>query len=446
MTDLRKLVLNTLIQIRREDIYATEALDQAVKKGALPTADKALFTQILYGVLRNRMYLEYLVEKYSSLPIRKIEPKVLEILLIGAYQILFLDKVPDHAAVNESVKLAPKRAAGFVNALLRKIAPLKGNPPKISFDDPIETISISTSHPRWIVEKFAERFGIDEAAEVCRANQNPPSNVLRANVLKNNRDELIKRLSDYGIEANPAKFSQKGVVVPKLEPILRPEIYEQGRFIVQGEASQLVVKLLNPMIGEKVLDACAAPGGKTTDIAEYVGNSGSVVACDISEDRLTKVKQNAKLMGAKNIRCIVADLTSKPRSRIGNSFDKVLVDAPCSGLGELAKNPEARYRKNPDSIAKLVRIQNILLERTSGIVKPDGSLVYSTCSLSIEENEGVVEAFLARHPEYKLENARNVLGRNLEAFCTKDGYFLAVPNLTGTAGFFAAKMIRMKFA
>lgn len=446
MGDLRNRALAALIEIRRKETYANDALYRAIKKGALSSADTALLTQILYGVLRNRLYLEYLVDKHATMPVGKIEPKVLEIILIGAFQLLFLDKVPDHAAVNESVRLAPKRAAGFTNAILRKIAQYEGHPPKINFADPIDTISITTSHPRWIVEKFIERFGIEEAGQVCLANQNPPANVLRVNRLKNSREELIKFLLQYEINAKPANFSSKGVVVPKLEPVLRSEIYKQGRFMVQGEASQLAVEFLRPEPGEKILDACAAPGGKTTDIAEHVGASGSVVACDISGDRLTKVEQNAKLIGTQNIKCMVADLTRKPPTRIGRGFDKVLVDAPCSGLGELAKNPEARYRKHPDSIAELVRIQNILLERTSRLVKPKGCLVYATCSLTLDENEGVVEAFLARHPEYKLEDAKDSLGAGLESFISDQGYFLATPHTTGTSGFFAARMTRMKYA
>ena len=442
---LRKTALDVLTRIRRDGTFAAEALGAALTEKAFPERDAALATELVYGVLRQRMYLDYVLNGFSRTPFRKLEPVVRDALRLGAYQILFLDRVPAHAAVNEAVGQVPARAKGFANAVLRKVADLDAAPP-VESGDPIERLSIETSHPRWIVERFIERFGQQEARALCEANQQPPPAVLRANTLRMGRDELVAWLKTEGVSAEPARYGADAVVVDRLEAVLRPQRYEKGLYMVQGEASQLAVELLDPKPGEKVLDVCAAPGGKTTHIAARVGPQGRVVATDIARRRLTLVEQNGMLSGAKNIACIVADMTKKPPVRAGGSFDRVLVDAPCSALGELAKNPDARYRKSPEAISTLAKIQRILLERAAGLVRPGGVLVYATCTITGEENEDLIEAFQRQHPEMEPDNAGAVLGDDRAVFIAENGTFLAAPHRTGTGGFFAARFTRKRYA
>ncbi len=445
MTDsARRVALAVLKDVRRNNEFTSNALDAALTHKVLSQQDAALTTELVYGVLRNRLYLDFIIAEFSSQPLKKIEPLVMDALRLGAYQLLLLDRIPDHAAVSESVNLVQKRAKGFVNALLKKIASLD-EPPQVRGADFIERLSIETSHPSWIVETFVKRFGDDGAQKLCRANQHPPINVLRVNTLRISRDELVEKLKGQGIHASQAKYAPDALIVDRLDAVLKPKVYDQGLFMVQGEASQLVVELLDPQPGEKVLDACAAPGGKSTHIAARVGPDGRVIACDIARGRLTRVSENATLLGLENVTTVVADMTRKPPGRIGKNFDRVLVDTPCSALGDLQKHPDARYRKTPESVESLVGIQQILIERGASLTKPGGVLVYSTCTLTAEENEGVVEPFLRRHPDFELEKAGEVLGAGRESFGTDQGYFLAAPHRTGTGGFFAARMTRKKY-
>jgi 16S rRNA (cytosine967-C5)-methyltransferase len=440
----RKIALDVLIRVRRDKAYASIVLDSEQRKARLSEPDSGLLTELVYGVLRNRMLLDFYLDHVSKKSITKTEPRVLDILRLGAYQLLFLDRVPDHAAVNETVGMTPRRASGFVNALMRKLIGLRDALPEPTDSDPLDALSITTSHPRWIIDKYAERFGAEGVSALCERNQTPLPYVLRTNGLLTTRDQLIEKLEAEGVQATPAKYAKNGVVVHKLGRALLSDAFAQGLFVVQGEAGQLAVELLDPQPGEKILDTCAAPGIKTIQIAEAVGENGQVIAVDVIRNRLTKVEQNAKLVGATNIRCVTADMTRKPPGRIGQDFDRVLVDAPCSALGELGKYPEARYQREPESIVSLVTIQRQILQTAAKLVGFGKVLVYSTCSLTIDENEDVIRWFLERHPDFTLQNAGEVLGTNRETFITEKGMYLAAPHTTETAGFFAARLVRQK--
>jgi len=433
----RKLAHIVLIKVRRDRAFASLTLDHEIAKVKMSLKDKALATELVYGVLRNRLLLDYRISSVLDKSIKKIEPLVLDAIRIGAYQIFFLDRIPTHAIVDESVKLAPKRAKGLVNAVLRKLDSIKDDIPPVDLDEPAKKLSIETSHPLWIVKKFIERFGFDGARDLCIANQKPAPNTIRTNSLKTHRDDLISFLFSKGVEAEKTGYAPLGLTVKKLSPLLLPEIYKKGFFIVQGEGAQLVTELLTPKPGEKILDACAAPGVKATHIAQKMNNDGLVIACDVSRKRLALVGQNANLLGATIIKTMAADLTRKAPMRLGNNFDKVLVDAPGSGLGDLGKNPDARYNKSPGSIRSLMPIQRLILENVAPLVKPKGRLIYSTCTLTLDENEKNIASFLRRHPEFEEVNAGNILGDKLAPFINEKGHFLAAPHITGTNGFFA---------
>lgn len=442
----RKSALRILSRVRRENAFAAETLSDELIRVNLSSVDSSFVSELFYGVLRNLIYLDYWIADYSITLLKKIEPQVRDILRLGMYQLIFMDRVPDHAAVNETVNLAPKRASGFVNAILKQIIRQPPSHENVKADGPIRKLSIQTSHPEWIVRKFTERFGNDGARELCQANQSPPINVIRANTLINSPSELIEYFNTIGIESAPAKYAKNGVVVRNLNKVLKNDVYSQGRFVVQGEASQLCTELLDPKPGERILDMCAAPGGKTTNIAQLVGPKGKVTACDVLPAKLEKVTWNANLLGLKNIVTVTADMTGKPPARIGSRYDRVLVDAPCSGLGELGKNPDARYRKVPENIISLVGIQRLLMQQAAKLVKPGGVLVYSTCTLTIEENEGIIERFCNLFPGFELVSALEILGEDKKIFVTKEGYFLSAPHITGTTGFFAARLVKKKYS
>ena len=440
----RKLAQIVLVRVRRDEAYASWTLDKELAKNDLDKKDSALATELVYGVLRNKLFLDYAISKVSDKSIKKIEPLVLDAIRIGAYQLLFLDKIPIHAAVDQSVRLVPKRVSGFVNAILRKLSKIKNEPPSIDEDDPVKKLSIETSHPVWIVEKYMERFGFDGTKALCQANQKPLTNMIRANSLRTNKEELISILLDKGIEAKEAEFASMGIEVEKLSPLINPVFLNRGLYMIQGEAPQLVTELLAPKPGDKILDACAAPGTKTTHIAQMMQNDGQIIASDVSQDRLVMVRQNAERLGVKIITSMAADLTRKPPSRMEKNFDGILVDAPCSGLGDLGKNPEARYRKTPESVESIQVIQRLILENVAPLVKPGGTLVYSTCTLTMEENEGAVNSFLKRHPDFMVQNILEILGEKCRLFATDNGHLLASPHITGTGGFFAARLIKRK--
>jgi 16S rRNA (cytosine967-C5)-methyltransferase len=437
----RSVAIDVLTAVRRKGSFAEQAFHRALAKAQLSPQDVALAAELSYGVLRNRMYLDYVIGKFVKKP-GSVEPRVQDVMRLGTYQLLFLDRVPLHAAVNESVKLVPRRATGFTNAVLRKVTVFKDNPPAVDHKDPLEVLSISTSHPRWIIDHLVRRFGVDGTAALCEADQTPPPNVLRANKIRLDREELIAKLHAAGIEARPTQHAKQGVIVERLEPLLRGGWFERGDCVAQGEPGQLVGTLLGSEPGERVLDLCAAPGMKTMQLAAMVGKKGHVVACDVSPGRLQRLERNIKMLGAENVELVEADGTREFPADIERDFDRVLVDAPCSALGELAKHPDARYKKQPEDVAELAFKQKALLENAAGLVKSGGTLVYSTCTLTLEENEQVVEPFLKKHPEFFMAAAGDVLGPTCEAFVTRKGYFLSAPHITGASGFFAARMVK----
>lgn len=436
----RKAAMDALTAIRKSDFHAQQAIDREISAGNLDPRDAALLTELVYGVLRNRIYMDYVLGGFSNTPIDKIEPAVRDALRIGVYQLLFLDRVPKSAAVNESVRCAPKRATGFVNALLRKIAAMEDQSPKVKIKDPAKALSVQTSHPLWIVKNFIEYFGIDQATDLCKRNQRPPFHVLRVNTNKTNRETLIEELNRQGIHSRPAKYASRGVVTDFIEPALGSPLFKKGHFVIQGEGSQLIVELLNPQPGERILDACCAPGGKTTYIAQLVGPKGSVTAVDISASRLTLVRENVILTGNKNVSFHAADMTGEPPDELGTGFDRVLVDAPCSALGELAKNPDARYRRKSSDIAVLAKIQFAILKNAAALTRSGGVLVYSTCTFTKAENAGVVEQFLKEYPQFEMENAGKWMGADRMEFVTEKGEFLATPHKSGTGGFFSVRL------
>lgn len=443
-TNVRRLASEILLKVDTQKAYADILLDQRIKTQRFQERDRALLTELVYGTLRWRGAIDAQLNCHLRLPLAETDPFIRNLLRVTLYQLLFLDKIPDYAAVNEAVQVAKTRGggkvAGFVNGALRNFLRGKNEPAKPhSSDDSIATLAVEYSHPEWLVEKWLEFFGLEGAKALMLANNERSPQVLRVNALKSDRRALLDLLESNGVTAVATQWSPEGVWVQSGSAVDELPGFHQGLFQVQGEASQLVAHLLGPRLGERILDACAAPGGKATHIAELMKDAGEVTAVDISTRGIEKIRDNATRLGLTSIRALRADTSRDlPGSFLGH-FNRILVDAPCSGLGTLRSHPEIKWHRNPSDIERLGHLQDKILDRVAPCLKPGGVIVYSTCTLTRDENEQVVESFLTAHREFELENAAGYLPEQAKPM-VQGSYFLALPHRHNTDGFFAARM------
>jgi len=418
-----------------------------VKDPLLTELDKAFVREIVYGVLRWRGRLDWIIASYSRIKPSRMERAILTILRMGAYQILFMDRVPAAAAVDESVKLAKgmrkKEAAAFVNGILRGIAEERK---EITYPDlqtnPSEYIAALHSHPLWMVRRWVDQIGREETIALCETNNQFPPLTVRVNTLKESREQIIQQLHDEGIEASPTPFSPIGLCIKNPPSLASWGLLQQGWLQVQDEAAQLVSLVLAPKPGERLLDLCAAPGGKTTHLAQLMEDQGEIIAVDVSHTKLQLVQENCRRLGISMVRTKALDAT-KPLPFPAGSFDGCLVDAPCAGLGTLRRHPEGKWRIKEADILRLQVMQNQILRQAAPLIKKEGGiLVYSTCTLTQEENEGVISAFLTEHKEFHLEDATSLLPAGCEGLVDIEGYLRTFPHRHNTDGFFAARMSR----
>ncbi len=444
----RLLALRVLERVERGGAYADLALHASLERGRLAGRDRAFATELVYGTLRWRGRLDFLLGQVLDRALDKVEPRVLTLLRLGAYQIVFCDRVPHAAAVSESVRLAHtaglERAAGLVNASLRRLAAEHEALALPALErDPLGHLTHALSIPRWIAERWLERLGPEEAAALARASNEPPPRTVRANRLRTTRDALHAELLERFPEARPCRFAADGIVLGARGDPARDPAFLDGRFTIQDEASQVVVELLDPRPGERVLDACAAPGAKATAIAERVGAQGAVTGLDRHANRLGLLARDARRLGLPNVRTLQADASRPlPESLGPASFDRLLVDAPCSGLGTLRRNPDARWHLRPETLARLATVQRAILLHVAPLLRPGGTLVYSTCTLAPEENEAVIQAFLADAPHYRRARPES-LPRRLAPLCGDDGAVRCLPHRHDTDGFFAVRLERV---
>lgn len=446
-TRTRVLALRVLERVQRAGAYADLLLHASLARSPLSAPDRAFATELVYGTLRWRGRIDHLLRRCLDRDLDRLEPLVATALRLGAYQILFAPRVPASAAVDESVRcvraLGAERSTGLVNAVLRRLArEHDGIALPALVDDPLGHLMHALSLPQWIAARWIERFGPEEAAALARACNEVPPLTVRVNPLVESRDALLGELRSRYPEAHACRFARHGIVLgrrgnPSLDPAFR-----EGRFTVQDEASQLVIGLLDPAPGERVLDACAAPGGKATAIAERVGASGSVLALDRNERRLDLVRRAARRLRLANLTCKAADAT-RPLAAglIGAGFDRALVDAPCSGLGALRRNPDARWRVHPGDPAHLAETQRALLRSAAAALRPGGVVVYSTCTLLPEENEAVVEGFLRESAGFSLSPPAQAPAEVRELLDAQ-GFLRTLPHRHDTDGFFAARIER----
>ena len=436
MNPARNCALKALIQFRREkawtDLYLKNSLTQ------LSPEDAALATAITYGVLQNMSLIDFYIAQYSSIKLNKIMPQVLDALRCGVYQILFMDRIPPFAAVNETVTLVKKhanpRAGAFANAVLRKIVSAKDNLPAVPNNNPTSYLATAYSHPEWLVKKLADQFGIDETAQIIEANNKEAPLYIRVNTLKTDADSLISILGKQGITATKITGLDNALLCNGEKPLHLTDEFKSGLFYIQDLASQLAVSLLAPTPGDSVIDMCSAPGGKSITAAQHMDNKGSVKAFDIHEHKINIIDQNAKKYGTSIIKAAVND-SSVFMPELAATADKVICDVPCSGLGIIRKKPDIRF-KDADSINDLPDIQLRILKNAASYLKPGGRLLYSTCTVIREENTDIITKFLCENPDFSLVPFdAPITGKT-------PGYITLLPHRHNCDGFFIAVLDR----
>ncbi len=439
----RRVALEILLRVETSEAYANLLLDDRLRKASLSRLDRALLTELVYGVLRWQGKLDWALEPLLDRPLARLEPVVRQLLRLGAYQLICLTRIPHFAAVDETVSLARQvgagSGAGYVNAVLRALSRQGAPRPPDPAVDPLAYWTGAGSHPAWLAARWLSRLGPLEAGELMAANNRTPPLTLAVNRLKAEGRDVLRSLAETGAEVTPGCFfpdivALRGAGSPEVLPG-----YSAGHLIPMDEAAALPVAALDLMPGQRVLDACAGGGGKSALIAAAVGRAGEVVALDRSPRAVRRLNAAALRLGLAMVRPRLYDAREAGGAWC-SEFPRVLLDAPCSGLGTVRRRPEIKWRRRPEDLPRAAVLQAELLEGTAGAVAPGGLLVYSTCSLEPEETDDVVARFLGRHPDFALEAP----GLSLQPFAVSAarGLLRAWPHRHGTDGFFVARLRR----
>ena len=439
---VRGLAVKILNRIDRTDAYLDKLLEIELKNSELSSPDKALLFEIVHGVTRWQNKIDWILTGFYKGQFSKCIPNIKNAMRVALYQILFLDKIPEYAAVNEAVdfvkKLQGQKSADLTNAVLRNIIRSKN---AIRYPDPEEDIvnyySAYYSHPSWLVRRWINRYGNEFTRELLIANNSKPSMIIRVNNLKTTKEELTQLLDSVELGYSDGAYLPEFLKLNKLTNIADWQYFTKGYFSIQDESTGLPCKLLDAQPGQKVLDLCAAPGGKTGLLADYMKNQGELVAVDRYESRLKILKKNLDRLGVENVKLLAVDVDDIEESE----FDRVLIDVPCSGLGTLPKKPDIKWKRDIGDFPKLNKIQSELLEKGANLVKPGGYLVYSTCTIEPEENYKIVRQFLDTHPDYSLVKADESLPSEL---VDENGCVQTYPHIHQIDGSFAAKIKRDK--
>lgn len=426
-TDARRCAYAVMRRVFEQGAYADRAFRAEADRLGLEGRDRAFAMQLAYGAVQRRATLDHVIEALSDRTTERIDPPVLAALRLGVHQLLFMDGVADHAAVAESVDLAKaagSRGHGFVNAVLRR-ATREGRAilDALGESTPAQA-ALRHSHPLWVAEAWWQQLGADAAVDLMRADNTPAESAVRVNSLRATREDVLAELAAAGVAARPAPELPEGIVLEHPYDVHRSEAFGRGALMPQSRASMLVARAVDPRPGERVLDLCAAPGAKTTHLAALMGDEGEVVAVERDPRRAASLRANAGRLGASSVRVMVGDAAG---AEYGTGYDRVLVDPPCSDLGTLQSRPDARWRKTPEQVQQLRRLQGRILAAGAAAVRPGGRLVYSTCTISAPENYLQMEHFLGHHPEFDP---------------SPGGFVQTLPHRDRTDGFFIAALER----
>ncbi|HTK81316.1 MAG TPA: 16S rRNA (cytosine(967)-C(5))-methyltransferase RsmB [Bacteroidota bacterium] len=436
----RGTAVKILNRVERTDAYLDKMLDAELRSTEVADIDKSLLAEIVHGVMRWQGRLDWILNGFTHGNFSKSEVNIRNALRVALYQILFLTQVPHYASVNEAVefikRIRGEKAASLVNAVLRNIIRSLDaiHYPKQE-EDPVQYLAVYYAHPQWMVKRWAARFEREELEKLLVANNEIPGLSLRINKLKINPSEFLSLLDKQHVAYQGSSLIDHFVRVKSLTGIAQLNIFQSGYFSIQDESAALPVLLLDPRTGERVIDMCAAPGGKTTFIAERMENSGQILAVDKYESKLNMITTSCQRLGITNVQAVVADaneLETEPA-------DKVLIDAPCSGLGVLRKKPDIKWKRDQDDIHRLVLQQKNLLESGARMVKPGGVLVYSTCTTEPEENSLQIAAFLQKHPDFTIDDAHRFVSHSA---VSREGWVETYPHRHHIDGSFAVRLVK----
>ena len=422
---VRELALKVLYKIDKEEAYSNIALNEILNanREKLTPKDIGLISEIIYGVTTWKLTLDVIIIKHSKIKMKKISTWVVNILRMGIYQILFLDKIPQSAAVNESVNLAKryghKSSANFVNAVLRKIS-MVDYAELFKIENPIERISKTTSMPVWIIEELLKDrdYNISNLRKICGNLVQRPNITIRRNNLKINKEEFEKQLKERNINFTEIEENKDFYIVEKIKNIENLDMFQKGYFTVQDLSAGMSAYMLEPKENEYILDACSAPGGKTTYIAELMNNKGKILAWDLYEARTNLIKENAQRLGINIINTETNDAT-KYKAEYNEKFDKILLDVPCMGIGVIKRKPDIKWHRKPEDLKVISKVQYEILENCSKYVKKGGTIIYSTCSILEKENHGIIQKFLEKNPIYTTTEIK------IEPTEKQDGFYIA---------------------
>ena len=429
--------MDVLVRVFRDDSYADVLLDAKFRDHAIPKADRSLAMEIVHGTLRNLGYLDWILTRFYRGAWRRLPDAVRFNLETALYQILFLDRVPAYAAVDEAVRMARQdggdRPAGLVNGILRNILrqDVMPEPPAIG-EDPVRFITIRHSHPEWLVRRWVEAFGAERTVRICEAGNTRPGFGIRVNPIRTARETVRETLESDGFDVRVSPLLQEMLVLGKAGDIVRSASFREGLISIQDVSAALAARLVAPEPGEIILDMTAAPGGKSFHMAELTGDRARILAMDIHPHRVRKLRETAGRLGLKAVHPVCGDGRRPPLL----FADRVLVDAPCSGIGVIGRRPEIRWRLRESEIGPLIRIQEELLESAAERVRPGGVLVYSTCTVLHEENRIQIGRFCGRHPEFTKEDAAGFVDTSV----VTDGFVETWPDVHGMDGSFAVRL------
>lgn len=430
----RRAAFDILRRVEAEGSYASALLASLTD---LSREDRGLVQELTLGVLRHQKTLDYFIERYTQRKIKKLDLPVVIALRLGLYQIRFLSRIPHSAAVNESVnlvKMARKMSAtGMVNAALRNAARNLEEKAGEAVKDRFERLAVELSHPDWMLERWLASFGEDEMSHLALANNQTPETSFRVNTLRTGVEEMIAKLEAQGVKARASKIASGAYSIESGHASALTPFVDEGLVYIQDEASQLVSLLLDVKPHQRILDLCAAPGSKTSHIAALTQNRAKIIACDIYAHRLETLLINCQRLGVTSVETIALEAMGELPFAEGEKFDRVLIDAPCTGTGTLRRNPEIKWRMAPDDIKRLAEIQFTLLTKGARLLATGGRLTYSTCSIEREENEEVVQRFLDSNTQFQLAK----IGAPIDCL-TPEGFVRTFPHRHGADGFFAA--------
>ena len=443
-SNVREAALDVLLRIEKNQAYSNLLLNETIKKSKLNQKDIPLLTELVYGTLQHQKTLDYYLTPFSKRPLDKLEQWVHILLRLTLYQIVYLDRIPERAAVHEAVQIAKTRGhkgiAGMVNGILRSIQRSE-LPTFETIEDPVEKLSVKTSHPTWLISKWVDQYGKERTEMMAEANLKHPRHTARVNPLKADLDKVIESLLNDGIEAEQSKYIPESIVIKK-GSLSATEAFKRGWISIQDEGSMLVTYALAPKKGERILDACAAPGGKSTHIAEKMENNGEITSLDIHKHKVGLIKEQAERLELTIIQARELDARKAESEYPLETFDRILVDAPCSGLGVIQRKPDLKWTKSPEDVVRLSVIQREILDSVWPLLKKGGRLVYSTCTVDKEENEEVITSFVSKEQDASFEE--DLQDRLPEAFRSSEpvhnGWLQLFPGEHNTDGFFISSV------